>query len=82
MTTSKSRSWFERVGPGKLLEEVGVNKALVETEIPHPTSLYPNVREHFARVLSVGDEASRRRVLHDNAVALYGFRLPAASTAS
>jgi diketogulonate reductase-like aldo/keto reductase len=43
--------WFERVGPQKLLETVGVNKVLFETDFPHPTALYPNVQEHIVATL-------------------------------
>ena len=63
--------WFERLAAQKLIEDIGVGNVLVETDVPHPTCLYPGAREHFAEVLSGLDPAVRRRVLHDNAAELY-----------
>jgi predicted TIM-barrel fold metal-dependent hydrolase len=68
--------WFERSAPMKLLDEVGVENVMVETDVPHPTCLYPGAREHFARVLAGVDPYVRRRVLQDNAAELYGITLP------
>ncbi len=70
--------WFERVGPAKLIEDIGVNNVLVETDFPHPTCLYPDPRRHLASVLQRLDETTRRRVLQDNTVELYGIQLPTA----
>jgi uncharacterized protein len=69
--------WFERLGPSKLIESIGVNKVLVETDVPHPTCLYPGAKEHFADVMSQLDPYVRRRVLQDNAAELYSISLPA-----
>lgn len=68
--------WFEKIAAAKLLTDIGVNNIMVETDIPHPTCLYPTTREHFARTLANVDEPTRRRVLQDNAVELYGIPLP------
>lgn len=65
--------WFEEIGAEKLIEDVGVGNVLVETDVPHPTCLYPNPRDHFARVLGHLDEASQRMVLQDNAARLYNI---------
>lgn len=69
--------WFEHNAPQKLIEDVGVGNVLVETDIPHPTCLYPNPTHHFARVLGNLDPVIRRRVLQDNAAELYGIPVPA-----
>ncbi|MEV5848663.1 amidohydrolase family protein [Streptomyces sp. NPDC051985] len=66
--------WFERSAPEKLIEDIGVNNILVETDLPHPTCLYPTPKEHFDRVLSGVGEQARRRILQDNAAELY--RIP------
>ena len=66
--------WFERIGPEKLIRDVGVDNVLVETDVPHPTCLYPGAREHFSKVLAGVDGDVRRRILQDNAAALY--RIP------
>jgi len=63
--------WYENIGPTKLIPDIGINNVLVETDVPHPTCLYPGAKEHFAKVLGHLDPAVRRRVLHDNAAELY-----------
>ncbi|HWL44909.1 MAG TPA: amidohydrolase family protein [Ilumatobacter sp.] len=68
--------WFEQNAPEKLIADVGVNNVLVETDIPHPTCLFPNPKQHFANVLGKLDPHVRRRVLQDNAAELYGITLP------
>lgn len=67
--------WFEKVGATKLLEDIGINNVMVETDIPHPTCLYPTPREHFARVLDGLSYDVKRRVLQDNAAELYKLDL-------
>jgi predicted TIM-barrel fold metal-dependent hydrolase len=66
--------WFEEVGATKLIEDIGVNNVLVETDLPHPTCLYPGPKEHFARVMANLDDHAKRRILQDNAAQLY--RIP------
>jgi predicted TIM-barrel fold metal-dependent hydrolase len=65
--------WFEKVAPKLLLETVGVNKVLFETDFPHPTSLYPNVQEHLVETLGGYSHDVRRQVLEQNAVELYNL---------
>jgi predicted TIM-barrel fold metal-dependent hydrolase len=69
--------WFEKVGPSKLIEDIGVNNVLVETDVPHPTCIYPGGRARLASALAGLDPHTRRRVLQDNAAELYGIPLPA-----
>lgn len=63
--------WFEQVAARKLVDDIGVNNILVETDIPHPTCLFPTPRHHFAEALQDLTEASRNRILRDNAAELY-----------
>lgn len=65
--------WFEQNAPQKLIEDIGVGNVLIETDIPHPTCLYPSPRNHFSKVLGDLDPEVRRRVLQDNAAELYGL---------
>jgi predicted TIM-barrel fold metal-dependent hydrolase len=65
--------WFETVGPKLLLNTVGVDKVLFETDFPHPTSLYPGVQEHIVDTLGGYDDHVRKRVLERNAVELYNL---------
>ncbi|WP_045877793.1 amidohydrolase family protein [Pseudofrankia sp. DC12] len=66
--------WFEQSAPAKLIEDIGVNNILVETDVPHPTCLYPDTRERLAASLAAADDHGRRRILQDNAAELY--RIP------
>lgn len=65
--------WFETVGPTQLLETIGVDKVLFETDFPHPTSLYPGTQQHIVKTLQGYDHVVRKRVLESNAVALYNL---------
>src|SRR5579859_3343820 len=69
--------WFEKVGPSKLIGDIGVNNVLVETDVPHPTCIYPGARERLASAMAGLDAHTRRRVLQDNAAELYGISIPA-----
>lgn len=68
--------WFETLAPERLIDDIGVGNVLFETDFPHPTCLYPENREHVAKVLGQLDAETRRRVLQDNAAQLY--RIPLA----
>ncbi len=70
--------WFERVGPTKTLEDIGVNNVFVETDIPHPTCIYPDAKQRIADVMGQLAPHARRRVLQDNAVEAYRLTLPGA----
>lgn len=65
--------WFESVGPKLLLETIGYDKVLFETDFPHPTSLYPGVQAHIMDTLGGYDHAVRKQVLETNAVKLYNL---------
>jgi predicted TIM-barrel fold metal-dependent hydrolase len=69
--------WFERFGPSHMIDVIGADNVLIETDVPHPTCLYPGAKEHFTSVLAGVDPGIRRRVLQDNAVELYRLELPA-----
>jgi predicted TIM-barrel fold metal-dependent hydrolase len=68
--------WFEKVGPLKLIPDIGINNVLVETDVPHPTCTYPGARQRIADVMSQLDPHIRRRVLQDNASELFGIPIP------
>ena len=65
--------WFEKVAPKLLLETIGVDNVMFETDFPHPTSLYPGVQAHFVDVLGGYDHAVQKKVLQDNAVKMYNL---------
>jgi predicted TIM-barrel fold metal-dependent hydrolase len=65
--------WFESVAPKLLLETIGEDNIMFETDFPHPTSLYPGVQEHLKDVLGGHSHAVRKKVLQDNPVRLYNL---------
>jgi len=67
--------WFEHVAPSIAFDIVGVNNILAETDIPHPTCLYPNTVERLRNSLRGLDPNSQRRILQGNAAELYGIVL-------
>ena len=56
------------IGPTNLMEEIGTDDILFETDFPHPTSLYPGVQEHIEKTLGACHFETRKRVLQGNAV--------------
>jgi len=52
---------------------LGEDNVLFETDFPHPTCLFPNVQEHIALVSRDWSETRKRKILQDNAAALYGI---------
>ena len=65
--------WFEKRGPKLLLETLGADRVLFETDFPHPTSLYPGIQEHLVDTLGGYPPEVRKQVLERNAVELYGL---------
>ncbi|HMP56270.1 MAG TPA: amidohydrolase family protein [Novosphingobium sp.] len=65
--------WFEKIGPKHLLDVIGVDNVMFETDFPHPTSLYPGVQEHLVDVLGGYDFETKKKVLEGNAVRFYNL---------
>jgi predicted TIM-barrel fold metal-dependent hydrolase len=65
--------WFEDYAPRHMLEQIGADKLLFETDYPHPTSLYPGVQDKLVSVLRDHDHATRKKVLQENAAKLYNL---------
>ncbi len=65
--------WFEKVGPKLLLETIGVDNVLFETDFPHPTSLYPGVQAHLVDTLGGYSREVQTKVLQSNATKLYNL---------
>jgi predicted TIM-barrel fold metal-dependent hydrolase len=65
--------WFEEAGPSRLLEDVGFDNVMFETDFPHPTCLFPSAVEHAMRVLAPWGPEVQRKVMQDNAAKLYGI---------
>ena len=65
--------WFEDYAPKHMLEEIGVDRVMFETDFPHPTSLYPGVQDKLVETLGGYDYSIRKRVLEQNAAELYNL---------
>jgi len=68
--------WFETAATRDMLDLLPVDRILFETDFPHPTCLYGNVRERIEESLAGVSEAARRKILWGNAAALYGIAEP------
>jgi len=68
--------WFEKVAPKHLIDVIGEDNVLFETDFPHPTCLYPHVQDYIAEVSEGWSETRKRKILQDNAAELYGIELP------
>jgi len=69
--------WFEQTAPRRLIDKVGVDNIMFETDFPHPTSLFGE--EVHARIkggLSDCEESVRRKILWENAQKLYSVTGP------
>jgi len=72
--------WFEQTAPRRLIDKVGIDNIMFETDFPHPTSLYGE--EVHARIkggLSDCEETVRRKILWGNAQKLYKVQGPTAA---
>lgn len=65
--------WFEAEHPDLqgLIDQVGEDNVLFETDFPHPTCLYPKPLEAVEAQMSALRPETRRKVLSENAAALY-----------
>jgi predicted TIM-barrel fold metal-dependent hydrolase len=69
--------FFEETAPQRLVDKIGAGNILFETDYPHPICLYGNVREKIEAALTDASPEIRRRLLWDNAAALYRVADPA-----
>jgi predicted TIM-barrel fold metal-dependent hydrolase len=71
--------WFEQTAPRRLLDKVGVDNILFETDFPHPTSLFgEEVHARITGGLSDCEESVRRKILWENGQKLYKVEGPTA----
>jgi predicted TIM-barrel fold metal-dependent hydrolase len=65
--------WFE-TGRGhlqELVDKVGEDNIMFETDFPHPTSLWPNPLEHVHDAMATLRPETRRKILAENGNKLY-----------
>ena len=65
--------WFERAQGDLqgLIDKVGEDNVMFETDFPHPTCLYPHPLETVEETISALRPETRRKVLGETAAALY-----------
>jgi len=68
--------WFENANTRNSLEQLGYDNVMFETDFPHPTCLYPNVREQVQTSLAGFDRSLQRKVLYETAAKVYNLPLP------
>jgi predicted TIM-barrel fold metal-dependent hydrolase len=64
-------TWFEHRNIVELVRAIGADNLLFETDFPHPTCLYPDPLTTADANLSQLAPGDRRKILGDNAAALY-----------
>jgi uncharacterized protein len=65
--------WFEEAQGDlqNLMDKVGDDRIMFETDFPHPTCLYPSPLESVAKKMGALRPETRRRVMGENAAKLY-----------
>ena len=65
--------WFEQNGGDlqHLIDKVGEDNVMFETDFPHPTCLYPNPLDAVEERMTTLRPETRRKVMGDNAAKLY-----------
>lgn len=67
--------WFEKVATSKMLDIIGPDNVMFETDFPHPTSLYPDPQTHLLEAFEGVDMVNVRKVLQENAQRCYNLDL-------
>jgi predicted TIM-barrel fold metal-dependent hydrolase len=67
---------WEEHAPRELVDSIGADNILFETDYPHPVSLYDNVREKIDAALGDASPEVRHKVLWENAARLYKVDAP------
>jgi predicted TIM-barrel fold metal-dependent hydrolase len=69
--------WFEKASMRGVLDQIGADRVLFETDFPHPTCLYPDSLERAVEPLADLDAATRKGILGGNAARVYDIPMPA-----
>jgi predicted TIM-barrel fold metal-dependent hydrolase len=67
---------FEEQGPRAVIDRIGADNILFETDYPHPVCLYGNVREKIDAALGDVSAEDRHKILFGNAAKLYDIDTP------
>ena len=66
--------WFESKTLGPAIDHIGPDQIMFETDIPHPTCLYPHSVERERAIQELAPEV-QKKILQDNAANLYGIEV-------
>lgn len=69
-------TWFEHADLANVVEKVGADRIMFETDFPHPTCLYPDPLAIAERHMADLDAATREKILGGNACRLYKIPQP------
>src|SRR5262245_37398543 len=64
-------TWFERADLATLVNRVGEDRIMFETDFPHPTCLYPDPLQNAAANMAALTPSAREKILSGNARRLY-----------
>jgi predicted TIM-barrel fold metal-dependent hydrolase len=64
-------TWFEHKNLASLIDSVGEDNVMFETDFPHPTCLYPNPLATAEKNMRDLSPAVRRKIMGDNGAKLY-----------
>ena len=69
--------WFETITSDAIVDRIGEDNIMFETDFPHPTSIYGDeVQKTIDSSLGTLSQEIRRKLLWDNAAALYEIESP------
>jgi predicted TIM-barrel fold metal-dependent hydrolase len=68
--------WFEHTAPKYLIDDLGADNVMWESDFPHPTCLFPNPVERAAETMENLSDETVRKIMQDNAAKLYRIDLP------
>jgi uncharacterized protein len=73
-----STFWFEKIAPELLIDFIGEDNVMFETDFPHPTSLWPpeSARNQVEHCLAEQPQRVRDKILWQTAANLYGLTMP------
>ena len=69
--------WFEKQSVAHAIDKLGDDNIMFETDFPHPTCLYPEVRGHVEASLGDLSETTQRKILYVTASRVYNLPVDA-----
>jgi predicted TIM-barrel fold metal-dependent hydrolase len=55
------------------IDKIGINNVMWGSDFPHPDGVWPDSQEFLQKQVSHLPEATRRKIVYENAAKLYGF---------